>query len=203
MTQRGNPRSPEWLRTVRGRLGPLRLLLAHLYLLQKNAWYLGVNKYEDIRNVPVGIRHSQGERSLMYTDITKRTCIGNRRLWNTLYILERPQIQEYRSCQYKHQTRFRENFTMYLTVLFLLRRNLKFTKALVHFRFVWLSRNKTNKMQPCNRIYYSTVHWVPTQTWLRPVTTWVCKPEAANTARAPDDERYAARNMLSLQWTVE
>jgi len=31
----------------------------------------------------------------------------------------------------------------------------------------------------------------------------VCKPEAANTVRAPDDERYAARNMLSLQWTVE
>ena len=26
----------------------------------------------------------------------------------------------------------------------------------------------------------------------------VCKPEAANTVRAPDDERYAARNMLSL-----
>jgi hypothetical protein len=26
-----------------------------------------------------------------------------------------------------------------------------------------------------------------------------CKPEAANTVRAPDDERYAARNMLSLQ----
>jgi len=25
------------------------------------------------------------------------------------------------------------------------------------------------------------------------------KPEAANTVRAPDDERYAARNMLSLQ----
>ena len=39
--------------------------------------------------------------------------------------------------------------------------------------------------------------WVPTQTWLRPVTTCVCKPEAANTVRAPDDERYAARNMLS------
>ena len=53
-------------------------------------------------------------------------------------------------------------------------------------------------MQPCNRIYYSTV---PTQTWLGPVTTCVCKPEAANTIRAPDDERYAARNMLSLQWT--
>jgi len=44
---------------------------------------------------------------------------------------------------------------------------------------------------------------VTTQTWLRPVTTCICKPEAANTFRAPDDERYAARNMLSLQWTVE
>ena len=31
----------------------------------------------------------------------------------------------------------------------------------------------------------------------------VCKPEAANTVRAPDDERYSARNMLSLQWTVK
>jgi len=28
-------------------------------------------------------------------------------------------------------------------------------------------------------------------------------PEAANTVRAPDDERYAARNMLSLKWTAE
>jgi len=27
----------------------------------------------------------------------------------------------------------------------------------------------------------------------------VCKPEAASTVNAPDDERYAARNMLSLQ----
>ena len=44
---------------------------------------------------------------------------------------------------------------------------------------------------------------IPTQTWLRPVTTCVCKPEAANTVRAPDDERYATRNMLSLQWKVE
>jgi len=44
--------------------------------------------------------------------------------------------------------------------------------------------------------------WVrtPTQTWQRPVTTCVCKPEAASKVRAPDDERYAARNMLSLQW---
>jgi hypothetical protein len=106
----------------------------------------------------------------------------------------------------------------------------------------------TNKMQPCNRIYYSTVHWrlnmfqaayrsssgavtvfaafglqshvvtgrsqvwvgtgsasshpAPTQTWLQPVTTCVCKPKATNTVRAPDDERYAARNMLSLQWMM-
>jgi len=44
---------------------------------------------------------------------------------------------------------------------------------------------------------------VPTQTWLRSVTTCVHKPEAANTVRAPDDERYATRNMMSLQWTVE
>jgi len=50
-------------------------------------------------------------------------------------------------------------------------------------------------MQPCNRIYCSNVYWrlniwfnktcrddpVPTQTWLRPVTTYVCKPEAAIT----------------------
>ena len=27
----------------------------------------------------------------------------------------------------------------------------------------------------------------------------VCKPEAANTVRTPDDEWYAARNMLSCQ----
>jgi len=37
------------------------------------------------------------------------------------------------------------------------------------------------------------------QTCLRPVTTCVCKPEAANTVTAPDDERCAARNMLSRQ----
>jgi len=39
--------------------------------------------------------------------------------------------------------------------------------------------------------------WVGTQTWLRLVTTCVCKPEAANTVRVPDDEKYAARNMFS------
>ena len=44
--------------------------------------------------------------------------------------------------------------------------------------------------------------WVgtPTQTWLRPVTTCVCKPEAANTVRAPDDERRTARNMFNERW---
>jgi hypothetical protein len=97
----------------------------------------------------------------------------------------------------------------------------------------------TNKMQPCIRIYYSTVHWklnmfgaayrsssgaltvfaasslythvvtgrsqvwVGTQTWLGPVTTCVRKPEDANRVRAPDDERYAAPNMLSLYWKLE
>ena len=40
--------------------------------------------------------------------------------------------------------------------------------------------------------------WVPTQTWLRAVTKNVCKPEAANTVGAPDDERHTARNMLSF-----
>jgi hypothetical protein len=57
----------------------------------------------------------------------------------------------------------------------------------------------TNKMQPCNRIYYSTIHW--RLNMFRHVS--VCKPEAAYTVRAPDDERYAAQNMLSPQWTVE
>ena len=48
--------------------------------------------------------------------------------------------------------------------------------------------------------------WVGTGLGIVPVIidqVVVCKPEAANTVRAPDDERYAARNMLSLQWTVE
>jgi len=40
------------------------------------------------------------------------------------------------------------------------------------------------------------------QVWVG-TSSCVCKPEAANTVRAPDDERYAARNMLSLRWTVE
>jgi hypothetical protein len=82
------------------------------------------------------------------------------------------------------------------------------------------SRNN-QQMQPCNRIYYSTVHCrlnmfraayrsssealtvfaasgihthvvtgrsqvlVGNQTWLRPVTTCVCKPEAENTVKSP------------------
>jgi hypothetical protein len=41
-------------------------------------------------------------------------------------------------------------------------------------------------------------HWVPNQNWLRPVNKCICKPEAANTVKAPDDEWYAARNMLSF-----
>jgi hypothetical protein len=84
----------------------------------------------------------------------------------------------------------------------------------------YFSGEITNQMQPCNRIYYSLVHWrlnmfraahrpssgaltvfvasglhthvvtgrsqvwvgtVSTQTWLRPVTTCVCKPEAVKT----------------------
>jgi len=32
----------------------------------------------------------------------------------------------------------------------------------------------------------------------RTVTTCVCKPEAANTVGAADDERHTARNMLSF-----
>jgi hypothetical protein len=53
----------------------------------------------------------------------------------------------------------------------------------------------TNKIQLCNRIHYSKVDPFPTQPGQRPVTTWVYKPEAANTVKAPDDERCAARNM--------
>jgi len=33
---------------------------------------------------------------------------------------------------------------------------------------------------------------------VRAVTAYVCKPEAANTVGAPDDERRTARNMLSF-----
>jgi len=50
-------------------------------------------------------------------------------------------------------------------------------------------------MQLGNGIYYSTV---PTQTWLRAITTCVCKPETVNTVGAPDHERRIARNMLSF-----
>jgi len=31
------------------------------------------------------------------------------------------------------------------------------------------------------------------------ISVAVCKPEPENTVRAPDDERYASRNILSLQ----
>jgi hypothetical protein len=39
---------------------------------------------------------------------------------------------------------------------------------------------------------------VPTQTAPQAVSTSVCKPEAANTVEAPDDERHITRNMLSF-----
>jgi len=57
-------------------------------------------------------------------------------------------------------------------------------------------------MDPCIVVWVGN-RPVPTQTWLWPITTCVCKPEATNTVRTLDDERCAARNMLSCQWTVE
>ena len=54
-----------------------------------------------------------------------------------------------------------------------------------------------------SQVWVGTQEWVPTQTWLRAVTARVCKPEAANTVGAPDDERHTARNMLSFWGTVE
>ena len=83
----------------------------------------------------------------------------------------------------------------------------------------------TNKMQPCNRIYYSKIYWklnmfraayrsssgAPNRIcsfWFiypcgdrplfRLVTTWLYKPEAANAVWSSDDEQYVVRNMLSL-----
>ena len=57
-------------------------------------------------------------------------------------------------------------------------------------------------MRPCvltdNKKLNADIIGVPTQTWLWAVTTHVCKPEAANTVGAPDDERRTARNMLSF-----
>jgi hypothetical protein len=88
--------------------------------------------------------------------------------------------------------------TLYFTVYFI---------AFQVFHFDWLlyeSVEITNKMQPCNRIYYSKVYWrlimfraayrsssgalnCICSLWFiytcgeRPVTTYVYKPEAANT----------------------
>jgi len=50
-------------------------------------------------------------------------------------------------------------------------------------------------MQLGNGIYYSTCSL---KAQLQAITTRVCKPEAANTVVAPDDERHTARNMLSF-----
>ena len=51
-------------------------------------------------------------------------------------------------------------------------------------------------MQLGNGIYYSTCSLKAQH--VSSVTTRVCKPEAANTVGAPDDERRNARNMLSF-----
>ena len=47
-------------------------------------------------------------------------------------------------------------------------------------RYTVFNRN-INKMQLSNRIYYSKVDPFPTKPGQRPVTTWVYKPEVANT----------------------
>ena len=52
----------------------------------------------------------------------------------------------------------------------------------------------TRVVTACSQVWVG----VPTQTWLRAVTTRVCKPEAAKAVGAPDDERRNARNMLSF-----
>jgi len=60
-------------------------------------------------------------------------------------------------------------------------------------------KNTKRKLYKKNAAIWFNKTWpVPTQTWLRAVTTRVCKPEAANTFGAPDDERRNARNMLSF-----
>ena len=41
---------------------------------------------------------------------------------------------------------------------------------------------------------------VPTQTWLLPVTTCLCKPEVANTVGAPDDELWPA--VVKSEWEL-
>jgi hypothetical protein len=64
----------------------------------------------------------------------------------------------------------------------------------------WFSIN-TNKMQNCNRIYYSQVYWrlnmFPTAH--HSSSGVMCLQSLQTQFRAPDDERCAARNMLSLQ----
>jgi hypothetical protein len=45
---------------------------------------------------------------------------------------------------------------------------------------------------------YTHVVTVRSQVWVGTQTTCVYKLEAANIVRAPDDKRFAARNMLSF-----
>ena len=65
---------------------------------------------------------------------------------------------------------------------------------------VYISNAATMMLDQSYKALVFAVHRevVPTQTWLRAVTTHVCKPEAANIVGAPDDERHTARNMLSF-----
>jgi len=73
----------------------------------------------------------------------------------------------------------------------------RFITAFTTARHLSLSWANLIQSLPPHPTFWRSI-WFPTQTWLRPVTTCVYKPEAANTVRAPDDERFTARNMLSL-----
>ena len=74
----------------------------------------------------------------------------------------------------------------------------------------------TNKMQLCNRIYHSTVHWrlnmfrAAYRSSSGALTVFAAFGLHTHVVTGRSqvcvgtyDERYAARNMLSLQWTVE
>jgi hypothetical protein len=62
--------------------------------------------------------------------------------------------------------------------------------------FVWHEKMQFFLFNINGSVHRSMIQPIATHTWLRPVTTCVCKPEAADTVRAPDDERRTARNML-------
>jgi hypothetical protein len=72
----------------------------------------------------------------------------------------------------------------------------------------WLNRN-TNKMQLCNRIYYSEAYWMLSMFRAAHRSSsgvqncifslWYINQKLQIQFRAPDNERCAARNMLSIQ----